>query len=108
AERQHRTISELTREAIELRYGSSPRRLVAAKAGRGGQRGVARKMEQILRVELGASRSSSIRARFTHTSTKTRSITRRVSSCSPRTPALSLCRSWSSLKSRISSRHDLV
>src|SRR5207253_1855545 len=44
--------------AIELRYGSSPRRLIAAKAGRSGQRDVARKIEQILRVELGASRSS--------------------------------------------------
>jgi len=58
AERQHRTISELTREAIELRYGSSPRRLIAAKAGRSGHRDVARKIEQILRVELGGSRSS--------------------------------------------------
>jgi hypothetical protein len=60
AERQGRTISDLTREAIEAHVGGGRgrRRLLSAKSGRGGQRDIARRIEEILSTELGRSRSS--------------------------------------------------
>ncbi|OLD52430.1 MAG: hypothetical protein AUI58_03055 [Chloroflexi bacterium 13_1_40CM_2_70_6] len=59
AERQGRTISDLTREAIEAHVGGRGRRtLLSANAGRSGRHDVARRIEEILTKELGRSRSS--------------------------------------------------
>ena len=57
AERRGSTISEVTREAIEAYLGTGPkRRLIAAKAGRSGYRHTARRIEEIIRQEIGRSR----------------------------------------------------
>jgi predicted transcriptional regulator len=54
AERQGRTVSELTREAIEayLGAGSGRRRLLAAGAGHSGRNDVSECVEEILRTEV--------------------------------------------------------
>jgi hypothetical protein len=51
AARRNMTISELTREAIELHLGG--RRLLAAGAGRSGRTDVSERIEEILRAEVG-------------------------------------------------------
>lgn len=52
AKRRGMTISELTRQAIETHLGhGGKRRLLAAGAGRSGQREVAERIEEILREE---------------------------------------------------------
>jgi len=50
ASRRGTTIAEITREAIEAHLGGG-RRLIAAKAGRSGRRGTARRIEEIIRRE---------------------------------------------------------
>jgi len=54
AERQGRTVSELTREAIEayLRVTPRRRRLLAAGAGHSGRDDVSERIEEILRTEV--------------------------------------------------------
>jgi predicted transcriptional regulator len=54
AERRSKTVSELTREAIESLLGNSgkKRRLTAAAAGRSGQSDVSERIEEILRSEV--------------------------------------------------------
>ena len=49
AARQGRTVSELTREAIEAYVAAGPRKLLAAKAGRSGRSDVSSRIEEILR-----------------------------------------------------------
>lgn len=56
ARRRGVTVSELTREAIERHLGGR-RRLLAAGAGRSGRDDVSERIEQILRKEMGRSRS---------------------------------------------------
>jgi predicted DNA-binding protein len=56
AARRGRTVSEITREAIESHLGAKKRRLMAAKAGRSGRRETARRIEEILRREARQSR----------------------------------------------------
>ena len=57
AARRGSTISDVTREAIEAHVGAGPRRrLIAAKAGRSGQRDTARRIEEIIRQEVRRSR----------------------------------------------------
>ena len=61
SQRRGRTVSELTREAIE-RYlggpvGRTDRHLLAAGAGRSGHGDVSARVEEILSKELGASQS---------------------------------------------------
>ena len=57
AARRGSTIAEVTREAIEVHLGStSRRRLIAAKTGRSGRRGTARRIEAIIRKEARRSR----------------------------------------------------
>jgi predicted DNA-binding protein len=52
AARRGSTISDVTREAIEAQIGGvARRRLIAAKAGRSGQRDTARRIEEIIRQE---------------------------------------------------------
>jgi predicted transcriptional regulator len=51
AARRRITISELTREAIEVHLGGR-RRLLAAGAGRSGRTDVSERIEEILRAEL--------------------------------------------------------
>lgn len=51
AARSGKTVSEVTREAIESHLGGSRRRLLAAKAGRSGYKNTARRIEEILRRE---------------------------------------------------------
>lgn len=52
ADRRGITIAEVTREAIEAHLGHvARRRLIAAKAGRSGQRDTARRIEEIIRQE---------------------------------------------------------
>lgn len=54
ARRRGMTISELTREAIEMHLAQSGRRrLLAAGAGRSGRRDVSERIEEILREEWG-------------------------------------------------------
>jgi predicted DNA-binding protein len=53
AARRGKTLSELTREAIEAHLGAPrERRLLAAAAGRSGRRDVSERIEEILRDEL--------------------------------------------------------
>jgi predicted DNA-binding protein len=56
AARRGTTVSEVTREAIESHLGGRQRRLIAAKAGRGGRKNTARRIEEILRREAARSR----------------------------------------------------
>jgi predicted transcriptional regulator len=61
SERRGRTVSELTRDAIE-RYlggpdGQGKRHLLAAGAGRSGHQDISERVEEILSKELGPSRS---------------------------------------------------
>lgn len=57
AERRQTTISDITREAIEVHLGSVARRkLIAAKAGRSGSHDTARRIEEIIRREVRKSR----------------------------------------------------
>lgn len=53
AARTGKTVSEVTREAIETHLGGTGtgRRLIAAKAGRSGRKTTARQIEEILRRE---------------------------------------------------------
>lgn len=51
AARSGKTVSEVTREAIESHLGGGGRRLIAAKAGRSGHKSTARQIEEILRRE---------------------------------------------------------
>jgi predicted transcriptional regulator len=54
AARRGTTIAEVMREAIEAHLGGGGRRrLMAAKAGRSGRRDTARRIEEIIRRELG-------------------------------------------------------
>lgn len=54
AERSGRTISEITREALESYLGVAPRRRLSfAKTGRSGQSDVSERIEEILRAEWG-------------------------------------------------------
>jgi predicted DNA-binding protein len=55
AARRGTTVSEITREAIESHLGGGRRRLIAAKAGRSGRMGTARRIEEILRREAARS-----------------------------------------------------
>jgi predicted transcriptional regulator len=50
AARRNMTISELTREAIELHLGG--RRLMAAGAGHSGRADISERIEEILRAEV--------------------------------------------------------
>jgi predicted transcriptional regulator len=52
AKRRGSTISEITRDAIAEHLGGARRRLIAARAGRSGQRDVSARIEDILREEL--------------------------------------------------------
>ncbi|MGH2750874.1 MAG: ribbon-helix-helix protein, CopG family [Actinomycetota bacterium] len=53
AARRKKTISELTREAIEAHLGGGvKRRFLAARAGRGGGSDVSERIEEILRKEV--------------------------------------------------------
>jgi predicted DNA-binding protein len=56
AARSGKTISEVTREAIEAHLGGPRRRLIAAAAGRSGHSDTARRIEEILRREAKRSR----------------------------------------------------
>jgi predicted transcriptional regulator len=57
ASRRQITVSEITREAIEVHLGGGTRRkLIAAKAGRSGSRDTARRIEEIIRRETRRSR----------------------------------------------------
>lgn len=54
AARRHTTVSEVTREAIEVHLGrreGGRRRMIAAAAGRSGQHDVSVRIEEILRSE---------------------------------------------------------
>jgi predicted transcriptional regulator len=55
AQRRGMTISEVTREALELYLGatSGRRRLGAAKAGRSGRTDMSERIEEILAAEVG-------------------------------------------------------
>jgi predicted transcriptional regulator len=59
--RRGRTVSELTRDAIDQYLGGSDdrgrRRLLAAGAGRSGHQDISERIEEILSKEVGASRS---------------------------------------------------
>jgi Arc/MetJ-type ribon-helix-helix transcriptional regulator len=61
SQRRGRTVSELTREAIDLYLGGSDghgkRRLLAAGSGRSGHQDISERVEEILSKELGASHS---------------------------------------------------
>lgn len=52
AERRGITVSELTREAIELHLGGRRRRLRAASAGRSGRDDISERIEEILAAEV--------------------------------------------------------
>ena len=59
AERSGRTISEITREALESYLGvASKRRFLFEKAGRSGYTDTSRRVEEILRAEAAQWRSS--------------------------------------------------
>jgi predicted transcriptional regulator len=51
AARSGRTVSDVTREAIEAHLGGGRRRLLAAKTGGSGYKSTARQIEEILRRE---------------------------------------------------------
>jgi predicted DNA-binding protein len=51
AKRRGKTISELTREAIEAHLVTAPRTLLAAGAGQSGRSDVSERIEEILREE---------------------------------------------------------
>jgi predicted transcriptional regulator len=51
AERTGKTVSEVTREAIEAHVGSGTRTLIGAKAGKSGRKSTGRQIEEILRRE---------------------------------------------------------
>ncbi len=54
AARRGTTISELTREAIEVHLGvGARRRLLAAGAGHSGQSDISERIEELLRLEIG-------------------------------------------------------
>lgn len=57
AERRGKTVSELTREAIEAHLGGSRtrRRLLAAGAGASGHADISKRIEQILAAEVAES-----------------------------------------------------
>ncbi len=61
AARRGRTVSELTRDAIDLYLGGSDGqgkpRLLAAGAGRSGHQDISEHVEEILSKELGAAQS---------------------------------------------------
>ncbi|HUZ19980.1 MAG TPA: CopG family transcriptional regulator [Acidimicrobiales bacterium] len=61
SQRRGRTVSELTREAIDQYLGGSDdrgkRHLLAAGAGRSGHQDISERVEEILSKELRASRS---------------------------------------------------
>ncbi|HXR23611.1 MAG TPA: CopG family transcriptional regulator [Acidimicrobiales bacterium] len=62
SQRRGRTVSELTRDAIDLYLGGSDgprgkRHLLAAGTGRSGHQDVSERVEEILSEELGASHS---------------------------------------------------
>jgi len=52
AARRGLTISEITREAIELHVGGAERRLEAAGAGRSGRSDISERIEAILAAEV--------------------------------------------------------
>ncbi len=56
ADRRGKTVSEITREAIESHLGAGRRRFIAAKAGRSGRSDTARRIEEIMRREAHRSR----------------------------------------------------
>jgi len=57
AARREVTVAEVTREALEIHLrGGARRRLIAAKAGRSGRHDTARRIEEIIRQEVGRSR----------------------------------------------------
>jgi predicted transcriptional regulator len=57
AARRQSTVSDITREAIEVHLGRDVRRkLIAAKAGRSGSHDTARRIEEIIRQETRRSR----------------------------------------------------
>jgi len=51
AQRRKRTVSAITRDAIEAYVGGTKRKLIAAKAGRSGRSDVSARVEAILRAE---------------------------------------------------------
>lgn len=55
AERRNLTISEITRDALEVYFGQSGgrRRLQAAGIGRSGQSDISERIEEILAAEVG-------------------------------------------------------
>jgi len=54
AERSGKTISEITRDALESYLGAeSPRRLGFARAGASGHRDISERIEEILTAEVG-------------------------------------------------------
>jgi len=54
AERSGKTISEITREALESYLGAeSPRRLSFAGVGGSGRQDISERIEEILRAEVG-------------------------------------------------------
>jgi hypothetical protein len=55
AARRESTVANVIRQAIEIHL-ADPRRLIAAKAGRSGQRDTARRIEEIIRQNAGRSR----------------------------------------------------
>ena len=62
SERRGRTVSELTRDAIDLYLGGSDGQgkhhlLAAGSAGRSGHQDISERVEETLSKELGASRS---------------------------------------------------
>ena len=73
ARRHGRTVSELTRGAIENLLGveGGRRRLLAASAGASGRGDVSERIEEILADEVQRSHSSSTLARYSPTSTET-------------------------------------
>jgi Arc/MetJ-type ribon-helix-helix transcriptional regulator len=56
AERRGRTVSEITREAIEAHLGARrPRRLLAAGAGASGRDDISERIDEILAAEVDPS-----------------------------------------------------
>jgi len=55
-EQRGTTVSDITRQAVESHLGSGRRRLIAAKAGRSGRSGTARRIEEIIRQAARRSR----------------------------------------------------
>ena len=54
AQRRGASIAEVTREALEQHLGAgSPRRLLAAGAGRSGHSDISERIEAILAIEVG-------------------------------------------------------